>query len=338
MVKMIDEDDDEVVVPSKRAAAAKKQQYIDDDDDESVQSIKSDEDENDGKKSKKKKVAATPKTETKTKSPKTATPKTKEIVEEKEDIKQSSSSSSSSIIKSEPTSKVSSLDELTKGGALATEQAVKKVLLPYMKRENRPFNAGQLHENFHKRMPKSVLEKALTTLSESGNGVRCKEYGKSKIFFADQSTIPCGSEKEIKELNVDIEKLKRQYDTISHELGNTKAECIKIENDPIDSSLSQFLSDLETKIAEKSSRVNLINECSSTLEPFALSNAVKEHNYYRTMWVTRKRSCMELVDGLLENNGKKKAAFVSEIGIETDEEMNTPLPPILPDVKNNFKK
>ena len=60
-----------------------------------------------------------------------------------------------------------------------------------MKRENRPINAIELHENFHKRMPKSVLEKALESLSD-GNGVRCKEYGKSKIYFADQSTIPCG--------------------------------------------------------------------------------------------------------------------------------------------------
>lgn len=338
----IDEDDDDSdnnVKPVKRAAS--KKSYIDNsDDDDDVQSIRSDEEDDDIKTKKKKTTAKTPtpKNDTKTKSNKSPNvtttskiaPKIKKEDEAKDEVKESSSSSSSSI---KAAAKPTSIDDLTKGGSLATEQAVKKVLLPYLKRENRPFNVLQLHENFHKRMPKSVLEKALTTLSEDNGGVRCKEYGKSKIYFADQSTIPCGSEKEIKELNTEIDKLKRQYESVSQEANNVKSELIKIESEPTDADLIQSLSNLEDKVTEKRTRVSSMSD--SKLEPNALANAIKEHNYFRTIWISRKRKCNEVLDDVLENTNKKKAVMVTEIGIDTDEEAKVSIPAVVPDLKKH---
>ena len=342
--------DDDDVKPVKRSASIKKSTYIDDSD-ESVQSIHSDEDDNDDKKNKsaKKKKVATPKndktkpskspnatttssssssssiTTTTTKVPASAPMKIEEKEDNENDENENENKQNISTTKSttSTTAKVKSIDELTKGGLLSTEQAVKKVLLPYLKRENRPFNVNQLHENFNKRMPKGVLEKALTTLSE-GNGVRCKEYGKSKIYFADQSTIACGNEKEIKELNVDIDKLKRQYYTVSQELAELKGEFIRIESEPTDSSLIQSLLTLENTVIEKRSRVSKIT--ASKLEPFALTNAIKEHNYYRQMWNDRKRKCMDVVDMYLEESNKKKAVFLADVGIDTDEEARVTIP------------
>ena len=338
-----DDDDSDNVKPVKRIASSNKKTYIDDSDDDDVQSIKSDEEEDDDIKTKKKKTAAktpTPKNDTKTKPNKspnvtttsTTATKIKKEDEAKEEVKeQSSSSSSSSSIKAPAAAKPTSIDDLTKGGSLATEQAVKKVLLPYLKRENRPFNVLQLHENFHKRMPKSVLEKALTTLSENNGGVRCKEYGKSKIYFADQSTIPCGSEKEIKELNTEIEKLKRQYESVSQEANNVKSELIKIESEPTDADLIQSLSNLEAKVAEKKQRVSSISD--AKLEPNALANAIKEHNYFRTIWIARKRKCNDILDDFIESSNKKKAVMVAEIGIETDEEMKVSMPAAIAEIR-----
>jgi len=339
-----DDDSDNNVKPVKRAASSKKS-YIDDSDDDDVQSIRSDEEDDDDTKTKKKKTTAktpTPKNDTKTKPNKspnvtkasTTAPKIKKEDEAKDEVKESSSSSSSSsTIKAPAAAKPTSIDDITKGGSLATEQAVKKVILPYLKRENRPFNVLQLHENFHKRMPKSVLEKALTTLSEESGGVRCKEYGKSKIYFADQSTIPCGSEKEIKELNTEIEKLKRQYETVSQEANNARSELIKIESEPTDADLIQSLSNLEAKVTEKRTRVSSISN--ATLEPNALANAIKEHNYFRGIWISRKRKCNEILDDFLESSNKKKAVMVAEIGIDTDEEAKVSIPAIVPDIKKH---
>ena len=330
-----DDDSDNNVKPVKRAAS--KKSYIDNSDDDDVQSIRSDEEDDDIKTKKKKTTAKTPtpKNDTKTKPNKspnvttTSTVKIKKEDEAKDEVKVSSSSSSSIKAAAKPTS----IDDLTKGGSLATEQAVKKVLLPYLKRENRPFNVLQLHENFHKRMPKSVLEKALTTLSDDNGGVRCKEYGKSKIYFADQSTIPCGSEKEIKELNTEIEKLKRKYESVSQEANNVRSELIKIESEPTDADLIQSLSNLEAKVTEKRTRVSSISD--AKLEPNALGNAIKEHNYFRTIWISRKRKCNEVLDDLLENSNKKKAVMVAEIGIDTDEEAKVSVPAIVPDLKKH---
>ena len=332
MVKMIDSDDDDDnnVKPVKRGASKKAMTYVDDSDDDSMQSILSDEDDDDDNNKKKnksvKKKVTTPKSDKTTITTKSSSSSKKSIKDEEKDEEENDEKekeNKQNISTKLTSTKVTSIDELTKGGALSTEQAVKKVLLPYLKRENRPFNVNQLHDNFHKRMPKSVLEKALATLSE-GNGVRCKEYGKSKIYFADQSTIACGSEKEIKELNVDIEKLKRQYYTVSQELAELKSELIRIENEPSDSDLIQSLSTLEKTVTEKRTRVSKITE--SKLEPNALINAIREHNYYRQVWIDRKRKCMDVVDLVLEESNKKKALFLADADIESDEVANVLIP------------
>jgi 26S proteasome regulatory subunit (ATPase 3-interacting protein) len=199
-----------------------------------------------------------------------------------------------------------------------------------MKRENRPFNAIQLHENFHKRMPKSVLEKALESLSD-GKGIRCKEYGKSKIYFADQSTIPCGSDKEIKDLNNDIEKLKRTLDSVSQELSNLKSELNILESEPNDHNLDTSLNTLEASISEKKLRASQITE--SILEPNALNNAIKEHNYFRTIWKQRKEICNDVIDQIMESTKKKKHEYISDIGLDTDEDMKESLPAVVAEIK-----
>lgn len=358
MVKRIidDDEDEEEVKPVKRNNDKKRKSYIDESDDESVQSIRSEDEvvEN----PKKKKTTPTPKKQpvhqssssskpakiTTTNNNNTnATPTTSKnsnnIEEVKEDDNNNDKKSSSMNSSSNPatttaitttTTKVLSIEELTKGGTLATEQAVKKVLLPYMKRENRPFNTIQLHENFYKRMPKSVLEKALETLSD-GNGIRCKEYGKSKIYFADQSTIPCGSDKEIKDLNVDIEKLKRNLDGVSQELTNLKSELNILESEPTDHNLDTALSTLEASVSEKKLRVSQISE--SKLEPNALNNAIKEHNYFRAIWKQRKEICNDVIDQMMDGTKKKKVDFTSDIGIDTDEDMKVQLPGVIAEIK-----
>ena len=103
----------------------------------------------------------------------------------------SSSSSSSSLSSSSSAAAVSSsggrsIGDITRGPNITTESAAKKLILQYLKLQNRPYSAIQVFDNLHKRIAKPTVERCLTTLSETDGGLRCKEYGKAKIYFFDQ--------------------------------------------------------------------------------------------------------------------------------------------------------
>ena len=55
----------------------------------------------------------------------------------------------------------SSDNNLTTGGPVTTEAAAKKLISQYLKMQNRPYSAIQVHDNLHGRIPKAVTERAL---------------------------------------------------------------------------------------------------------------------------------------------------------------------------------
>ena len=121
-----------------------------------------------------------------------ATVKTDESSRKREIIPITSSSpSSSSSSSSSSAAAVSSIvggtvGDITRGPNVTTESAAKKLILQYLKLQNRPYSAIQVFDNLHKRIAKPTVERCLTTLSETDGGLRCKEYGKAKIYFFDQ--------------------------------------------------------------------------------------------------------------------------------------------------------
>ena len=58
-------------------------------------------------------------------------------------------------------------------------------------------------------MKKSQADKALANLASSGKVV-CKEFGKTKIYFASQEELPTLSEDEIKDKMAQIEGIKSE--------------------------------------------------------------------------------------------------------------------------------
>lgn len=72
-------------------------------------------------------------------------------------------------IKKEPAQKVeaqvvshgAASDLLQTSAPVTTEAAAKKLILQYLKVQNRPYSAIQIHDNLHGRIPKAVLERSL---------------------------------------------------------------------------------------------------------------------------------------------------------------------------------
>ena len=109
-------------------------------------------------------------------------------------------------------------DDITRGPPVNSESQAKKLIVQYMKQQNRPYSAIQVFDNLHKRIPKSTVEKVLSVLSEQNSSsdgsegpvLRCKDYGKAKIYFYNQMQLPTLSDNEIGKIDAEIALLNKE--------------------------------------------------------------------------------------------------------------------------------
>ena len=80
-------------------------------------------------------------------------------------------------------------------------QVASKTVFDYLMQQNRPYNAGDIFTNLKESVGKAVLLRVLESLVESGD-IKVKEYGKQKIYCADQSKLPKVDTKELDRMDV----------------------------------------------------------------------------------------------------------------------------------------
>jgi hypothetical protein len=76
----------------------------------------------------------------------------------------------------------------------------------YLRAQNRPYSAIQLHDNLHGRVNKALMESALAALVEGGSVCR-KDYGKAAIFWPAQGAFAAVTQEEVAALNAKMEQL-----------------------------------------------------------------------------------------------------------------------------------
>lgn len=216
--------------------------------------------------------------------------------------------------------------DITRGPPVTTDVAAKKLMAQYLSQQNRPYSAIQVHDNLHKRVPKATVERVLTSMSLPGAGFICKEYGKAKIYFVDQSTLPSEfTAAQLDELTTENEELKSESDEVHQEERGLKAELQQLLSEPTDEELRVQVQEARERVAQKQDRVARLSNSNGTTTGSSragagpssssgssggarfstLADAVLAHNQFRRAWQTRKGLCMEAVDLISEGMGKK---------------------------------
>lgn len=135
---------------------------------------------------------------------------------------------------------LSAVVDITQGPPVTTDTAAKKLIQQYMKQQNRPYSALQIHDNLHKRIPKATVERVLTNLSNPGEGLLCKEYGKMKIYFVDQSTLTTDfTEEQLDQLKGDNDDLKDQIEQLLLQEKEKRSNLAKLSTEPTDDDLDR---------------------------------------------------------------------------------------------------
>ena len=153
------------------------------------------------------------------------------------DINSSSSSSSSSY----QSHAYNPQQDITRGSDINTEAAAKKLILQYLRQQNRPYSAIQIYDNLHKRITKPLIERVLNAACASNDcDLICKEYGKAKIYFIDQNTMTSNyTTAELDQLIYDNSELKKEVDTMIGEEKRYKQMLQALMDEPSDDALDR---------------------------------------------------------------------------------------------------
>lgn len=134
-----------------------------------------------------------------------------------------------------------SSDDITKGANVTTEAGAKKLISAYLHLQNRPYSAIQVFDNLHKRVPKGTTEKVLQSLAdETDSGVRCKEFGKLKVFWSEQANLNLASlytPEQMEALEERVEELKGEREAGAKREKTLMAELATLTEMPADEDL-----------------------------------------------------------------------------------------------------
>ena len=165
------------------------------------------------------------------------TTKAKPSAKASEPAAATSSSSSSSAHVTTSTGET----DITRGADITTDSSAKALLLRYFHQQNRPYSAIQLFENLHKRIQKATLERCLTGLCDPTLPQRliCKEYGKAKIYFPDQSAFPVLSAGDLNSLEEEVKGLEERVARDRERDKQLRAQIVALNAEPKDAELDE---------------------------------------------------------------------------------------------------
>ena len=84
---------------------------------------------------------------------------------------------------------------------MMNEKEAYEAVLKYMEQQNRPYSIQNIMDNMHGRIPKKICENVLDKLVNQ-NHLNCKEFGKAKIYLANQDKFPTTSQSELDALDL----------------------------------------------------------------------------------------------------------------------------------------
>lgn len=161
-----------------------------------------------------------------------------------------------------------------------TESEGYDVILKYLNEQNKPFNAQTIFDNLHKEVKKPYVVRILSKLAQEwcSSGILTirgkiieKEYGKSKVYFADQNQFPSVSDQELKEMDNEINALTTESSSLQEELTRLRngekwlleweAEMKELSSSLTDEDLEKGIATMTEETKQMKERVEKLKGC-----------------------------------------------------------------------------
>jgi 26S proteasome regulatory subunit (ATPase 3-interacting protein) len=202
--------------------------------------------------------------------------------------------------------------------AKTKSNAIDQVLTFFNKR-NRPYSVQDISSAFQNELNKSTVQKAIDQLVEDGRLLE-KPFGKSKIYFLDQKAMTEVGADEIRQLDQELDKAKRELDELKSALKTKEALYVSLTAGMSLDDLEAQLKGHEKKLAEMLEKTKKMQSGDSIKKKDKLDekeNVRDMHKKLTSETRKRKRIAVDIVESILEGYPKSKKMLLEEIGIET---------------------
>lgn len=200
----------------------------------------------------------------------------------------------------------------------------KSAVLKYFQDQNRPFSANEISQTL-KDIGKNAIMTAIDELVEEKK-VMEKTYGKQKVYciVQDDDGNKGNMDMELMELDSKIEHVTGEIKKAEQELKSNEALLKELENQPTTEEAIKEKEELEKCVNRLEEKFNDLSNSKVKISDKEKETIKKENEKCMKEYRKRKRICMDIVNSILENYPKTKKAFLEEVGIETDEDVNCP--------------
>ncbi|KAG9233064.1 Tat binding protein 1-interacting protein-domain-containing protein [Amylocarpus encephaloides] len=197
-----------------------------------------------------------------------------------------------------------------------------RIILEYLKVQNRPYGATDVSANLHGKVTKTVADKLLKEMEQDGRikgkATNGDKKGSQWVFWAIQDPADSATPAELAEMDKTITELR---ETILPPLKSRLKELNKklsvVLSSPSTADLSVLVENLANSNKEKRDRLEGLKELVSSGKGFKKDEAEaaqKEHAYWKTKMTVRRR-CFKDLEGMLLD-GMSKEDLWEKAGLE----------------------
>eukprot|EP00347_Sterkiella_histriomuscorum_P015648 403356227 len=218
------------------------------------------------------------------------------------------------------------------GKKMMTDKEAQTAIHQYMIKQNRPYSVQNVIDNLHGRVKKAQAQKFLDELSDK-KILTCKEFGKAKVYLANQDNFPTTSNDELLKLDLEIKGHKDKLQQQQLRLKEVQAQLRDIQITPSNDSL-------EAEIAKYKQLVRIISFIQIQLKNIDIGGRIEKYEAgnvrmiseeevneakqamlkYGNEWKKRKRACMDIVDTICEGAEMGRKEFFNKVSLELDED------------------
>lgn len=175
-------------------------------------------------------------------------------------------------------------------------------------------------DNLHGRIPRKICQTVLDELATEKH-LSCKEYGKAKVYLANQDLFPETSKDELNELDEQIQAQRKLLEERQNSLKSKKHALNEITQSLSNKALLEKLAKLkEDNIAREKQLSDFQGGSVVQVSEEEVDQVKVDFARYHKEWRVRRRACFEIVDMISESVDKTRKEFTEMVGLETDED------------------
>ena len=137
---------------------------------------------------------------------------------------------------------------------MMSENEAKTAVKAYMEQQNRPYSIQNVLDNMHGRIHRKICQQVLDELTDEKHLV-CKEFGKAKIYLANQDNFAETSTDQLAELDRQISDKKKVLDEAKDRLKILQAQLKDITGTMTNTNYVTQIEKLKASNAEAESRL-----------------------------------------------------------------------------------